>query len=303
MMVTESHSGEAHLRTARIWDVNTFRPVSTSLPLQGLNYGLSFDGKTAYTTDPKHVFVWDVKGSKLIWTRDLGQADCDTVTISPTGKEIAAVSKADGLVEVWEIGNDNPRLVIKQDAISADFDPTGTRIVTCDGNLHFYDVKSGRELFPAFYDNFMNVRRHFDSTGGRFLILEENNGARVIDTSTGTNLLRIKSKYNVRGAHWSVDSTKIILTTAFGPAQVFDALTGKLEQTISGDDILDLWVLNGDRWALCSRFKKPLEVWDLTTGLKVQTLDDSDSCEDPVKSTLVTEGKDGLLKLWRERAK
>ena len=261
MIVVEPDRTHPDVRVARVWDLVAVKPLSGPLPMGWLDYGLSFDGKIAFTTDHKHVWVWDVTTSRLRWTLELNQTNLGGVAISPDGTEIVAISEADKSVKVWRIGSAEPRLSINQDALHPDFDPTGKRIMTFDGFLHIDDARSGHELFAGISDTF-GGRHRFDSTGRRYLILDEPGGAHVIDTATGKTLLTINSSYSIKGARWSVDSDKIVLV-ADHAAQIYDAATGKLERTIVGDDMFDFWVLPGGRWAICQWFKKPLEIWDL----------------------------------------
>jgi len=307
MIVPERHPANKKKEMARVWDIATLKPVTEMLRLGWLNYGLSFDGKVAFTTDPEHIWVWDVPTSKLLWTKELHQTQSDGVAISPDGTEIVAISEADKSIKVWRVGSDDPRLSIKQTAaaFSVDFDPTGKRIATiCDNLLHIYDVETGHELFPGFdpYGIPEDLRHHFDSTGRRFLDLQDW-GARVIDTATGKTLLRIESKHNIELARWSADSDKVVLVANSDAAQIYDAATGRLERTIVGDHMFNAWVLPGGRWAICQRYKKPLEVWDLTTGQNIQTLDVSEYATLYLAgSKLVTKDVYGVMKFWQLRA-
>jgi WD40 repeat protein len=312
MIAVEPLGTNRNMHVARVWDLDAVKPVTGPLPLGSLDYGLSFDASVAFTTDREHIYVWDVITSRLIWTKEIHQSESqlDGAAIKPDGTEIMAVSEADKSVKVWRVGSDHPRLSISQTdvAISIDFDPTGKRIVTlCDGLRQFYDAQTGRELFPGvvyFPDRLSDLTHHFDSTGRRFLELQDQ-GARLIDTANGKPLLRIQTNDNVSLARWSVDSDKIALSMPHGKAQIYDAATGKFERTIVGDeDLFNCYILPGSRWAICERSgRRPLEVWDLTTGQMVQTLSGSWYCRAaPVSSTLITTDAGSVVKIWRLRA-
>jgi hypothetical protein len=87
-------------------------------------------------------------------------------------------------------------------------------------------------------------------------------------------------------------------------AEIYDAITGKLERTIAGKDMANFWILPGGRWALCERDAKPLEVWDTSTWQRVQTLSGSKYCDpDPVSSILVTRDGEGVVKIWQDSSR
>src|SRR5690348_16636057 len=86
----EPDRDEATQRFVRVWNLDTAQPVSGRLPLGWLSYALSHDGRTAFTTDRKHVYVWDVTTSNLRWTLALDQTHLHGVAISPDGTELLA---------------------------------------------------------------------------------------------------------------------------------------------------------------------------------------------------------------------
>jgi WD40 repeat protein len=307
LIATEPQTERWEMKRVRVWDLYTARPLSGPLPFNW-DYGLSADGKIAFTTDTEHIRVWDVATSRQLWTIELHHGQLDSVAISPDGTEIAAISEVDKSVKIWRIGSDKPRLSIKQTeaSISVDFDPTGKRIATISGRVQIYDAQTGNQLVPELYAaTDWDIRHLFDSTGRRFLELLDG-VTRVIDTATGQALLRIESKEIVDEAGWSADSDKILVRESHHMVyHIYDAANGTLERTIGGDvnDVTRAWILHGGRWAIVERFRKPLEVVDLTTGQKVQTLGDSQYCAcGPFGSTLVTEDSNRLKRIWKLRA-
>jgi len=306
MIAVESRPVPWKMRRARVWDLALGKATTGPLSPASYFYGLSFDGRIAYTTDRDHICVWDVATSRLLWTKQFHLTGYGGIAMSRDGKQIAAASEADNSVKVWQVGSDQPRLSIKQSdtATSVDFDRTGKRIATIsDGALQIYDAQTGEQAFPQFLpQSDWDLKHHFDLTGKRFLKLRDY-GATVLDTTTGKTLLTIESKHNVGMVRWSVDSDKIVLVAMGEAAQIYDASTGKLDRTIASSDIRNLWIMPGSRWAVCQRDREPLEVWDLATGNKVQTLTGSLHCDpDPVSSTLVTTNGEKLVKIWRLRS-
>lgn len=111
--------------TARVWDVSTLKPLCNSLPATGPDYGLTFHGKIAFTTDDKTIRFWNVDTSKLIRATKITQGELKDVAISPDCTQFLAIVKGEQAVEVWHTGEARPRLLIKQDAVDVAFDPTG----------------------------------------------------------------------------------------------------------------------------------------------------------------------------------
>jgi WD40 repeat protein len=292
---------------ARVWDAMTAKPLTRPFPLGRIDHGLSFDGATALTTDPEHIWVWDVATSRLRWETKLRQTPGVSAgaALSPDGTEIVAASEVDKSLKVWRVGSDQPKFSIQQADVanSVDFDPTGKRIASVsDGELQIYDAQSGQQLFTGYPTSISNLRQHFDSGGRRFLDLY-NGDARVIDANTGEPRLRIESTRDARDARWSADSDQIIQVTFDNEVDAYDAATGRIKHIVYGDDVSDFWVLHGGRWAVCQSRNKPLEIWDLTAHRKVQTLDGCQYClRDPAGSTLVTSDGTAFITIWRLRA-
>jgi len=309
--------------TVRVWDIRTLKPSSQPLPQSGPDYGLTFDAKVAFTTDQKDIRFWDVATSKLRWAAKVTEGELEHAAISADGAQFLTIAEGEHAAEVWRTGETRPRLELMHERlpIFAQFDPTGRFIATDDGwTFHLFSVETGREICPPIHYSsavYNDLTRSFDLAGDRILI-EQQRGFTVVATATGKTLLDVTlgdpaSGIVTHNARWSADSKMIVVTAEndeFGPphepARIYDAATGKLERTIGvGSNILECWVTPGARWALCLPEQppvlQPLEVWDLQSGQRVQTLDSNDVYVSPDASVVLTLGPRGLATVWRLR--
>lgn len=298
--------------TVRVWDVSTLKPLCDPLPDPGMLYGLSYDGKIAFTTDDHSVRVWNVDSSKLICATKITDGMLYDVAISPDGSRFLTMTKSEPAVKVWRTGETRPRFVIKQDAVDAAFDRTSTRIVIDDGPVtHIFSVVTGNEAcprIPAYKLTLPDLTALFDLTGQRFLMQEEA-AFKVVDTTTGEvrffvaiNEFGGSSENKDEIVRWSSDATKIVATSVALPqsARIYNGTTGKLERTF-GTNVIDCRVGPGAHWAV--GFVGPSDhcfhVWDFKSGEEVQKLNLAIGCISPDCSTVVTMPEGELDAIWR----
>lgn len=293
----------------RLWDV-TLKPLCDPLPDTGPDYGLTFNGKIAFTTDDKSIRFWDVDASKLIRATKITDGELTHVAISPDGSRFLAIVNGEKAVEVWRTGGARPRLLIKQDAVDAAFDPTGTRIViNCGGAMRIFLAETGKEACPriSFSSHYLpELAELFDSTG-RQLLLRDLDAFKVVDTTTGKVRFRVvleeflADNEDTESVRWSADYSRISATLfSPHPARIYDVATGRLERTV-GTNVGECWVGPGAHWAIgfCSKVSAPFAVWDLPSGRLVQSLKLDGSAVSPDCSTIVTGREDGLDAIWR----
>lgn len=301
--------------TARVWDVATLQPICDPLSEAGLAYGLTFDGKIAFTTDDHSVRFWNVDSSKLICATRITDGILYDVAISPDGSRFLTMTKGEPAVQVWRLGETRPRIVIKQDAVYIAFDRTGTRILTYAGReTHIFSAETGKETCPRILAEKLtlpDLTALFDLTGRR-LLMQEEAAFKVVDTTTGKTrfFVAIDEFYGSSENHdevvrWSSDASKIVATSVAQPqpARIYDGATGKLERTF-GTNVVDCWVAPGGRWAV--GFVGPSDqcfhVWDLKSGEEVQKLNltvGPVGCISPDCSTIVTMPEGKLDAIWR----
>jgi WD40 repeat protein len=172
----------------RVWDAATLQPLCGPLPETGPAWGLTFDGRIAFTTDFQNIRLWNVDTSKLICVTKVTDGKLDDVAISPDGRQFLTFAEGGHAVEVWRAGETRPRLIIKQDLVLAAFDPTGTRIaIYAAGKIYICSAETGKKVCPLIsYRSLIRpeLTELFDPTG-RWLIVYEYDGFLVVDVATG----------------------------------------------------------------------------------------------------------------------
>ena len=237
----------------KVWDCRTLEPLTGPLRQEHIkSYGLSTDGKFAFSSDNNSVRVWDVSTSKLISAISATDNQLDFVSISADGKWLVTIANDDKPpVAIWRVGEAHPTRWLAQSspAFSAVFDPSGKWIVTDDGGIHLFRVQSVREILPPVFTDdrhFYRVRIGFDPSGRRVLVPQDC-GYTVVETATGKELSAVKFGFevNTNRARFSTDGKFIAVTTlhnlAYGDARIYDALSGQLRDEI-GSGVGDCWI-------------------------------------------------------------
>ncbi len=145
-------------------------------------------------------------------------------------------------------------------------------------------------------------RAQFDPEGKR-LLLAQGYGFIIVDADTGDE--RVQGRFDdwfwTGELRFSGDVKRVAIATwnrgDFGPVRVFDAASGRLEREF-GTDMYDCQIGPGGRWAWCSTVGPPTsvqQVWDLTTGSKVQTIEQSGGASmSPDGSTVLVSKQVGI---------
>ena len=311
--------GKPRWDRVRLWDARSLKPLTEPLVQDTEIWycGVTAHGKMVFTADRKAIRLWDVATSKLRSTiKVMDEKLLYRVDFSADGTRFTTIVKDEHAVAVWRTGDARPTLLLPHERgpSSAVFDPTGTRIITDDGLFHVFATDSGREICPPIgSDNeyFSEVKVRFDSSGHRLLV-PQGHGFTLIDLPTGKTLTDVKiadpKVDKVYDVQFSVDDTKISVTTVGGmlvdgPARIYDAATGKFEREI-GSAVVECKIGPGGRWILCRPpGERPLELWDLAGGVKVQTFPKGNAHHlSPDGSFILFESggiPGSLLEVWR----
>ena len=300
-------------KAARVWEARTLKPLTEPLrqPDLGL-FGVSADGKTAFTANDLEVRIWDVATSKLRSSTRAASVRLLSVDISPDGRDFLTVDVGDHPISSWHAGEARPRFSLDGAAISAEFNPAGTAFVV---NLHrkefrLHAADTGRVLFapiPSDDTYFTPCRARF-TLDGRRLVAARKFGFVVVDTTTGKTLTKIElnNGEEVREVRFSPDGQSVVLPDQSanpGAVRVYDIATGKLQHKF-GSKIDDCQIIPGGRLALCSRWPAAPELWDLTAGKIVQVFPitgEYDTFLSPEGSVVLFSPTRGLTQVWHLR--
>jgi WD40 repeat protein len=299
--------------TVRLWDAHTLKPLTDSILHDDIRHcGVTANGKMVFTADKKEIRIWDVATSTVRASIKVTDTLLASVAFNADGTRFATIPRDDEhTVSVWRTGDAVPTLLLRHERQpgSAVFDTTGTRIVTDDGAFHIFATDSGREIgppIPTDTDSLRDIRARFDSSGRRLLV-PQGRGFTLVDLTTGKTVTDVKLDDRVSDVQFSVDGTQISATTedllgAYGPARIYDTTTGKFEREI-GSDVAECEVGPGARWILCFPIRKKgaqsPELWDLASGVKVQTFPETDVHLSPDGALILFKSERGLSEVWR----
>jgi len=270
---------------ARVWNARTLAPLTKPLIQDGAKYvRLSGNGKVVLTADDQKVRLWDVPSSKLLAEVQATHSYLRTIDINPDGTRFVAIDEGDiETAAVWQAGRTQPRFSARQQGLltSAEFDPTGTYIVTHAYSKAFaiWTADAGQAVCPPIESDdrsWLCCRAQFDSTGRR-LVLPQDRGFTLIETSTGKLLsnVTLAGSAHADRVRFSGDGKKLAVTTSNpGPVQIYDAAAGKWVREL-GSDVFDCQISPEGRWALCTPLHRTLadvpQLWDIGTGREVQS--------------------------------
>ncbi len=222
------------------------------------------------------VSIWSVKDGKEVhrWTHPFALSM--SATFSPDGKRVAVGDSRWGLV-LWDVesGKEVFRLSTPGGAARIAFSPDGKVLATSSptGAIRLWDAATGK-LFSApepDVDSFPCLRFSGDSKrvfGGTDVCL-------VWDAATGHELkrftdphpLEIKHLSDVRILALSPDESLLALSRPHEKISLRDAATGKVKQTLQGDDPTWRLLFAPDGRRLISIGNKDVvHVWDTASG-------------------------------------
>jgi WD40 repeat protein len=248
---------------------------------------LTPDGKTLMTAGEGSVLVWDVATSTLRWRVTSG-GTLSLAEISPDGGTILTVVKEHfDEVAVWrQKSPGRPDMMLRHGnwAVSAEFDPTGTRVVTHEflAGFRVWSADTGKEIGPMIRSSVNSSRRFlakFDASG-RLLVVPQRFGITVRDVATGKMILDTSWEEG-QGRPIDVqflggDGRYVVVSVNEHvnpfPLRIYDVRTGAMERELPAARCTSSDT--SGRWALCtfgSGVDARTELWDVKRGVEVQS--------------------------------
>lgn len=314
--------------SVRLWNARTLKPVTEWLRHPELDaFSVSADAKTVFTSAGGQVRVWDVATSKPRTAVKVDPKRLRFFDSAADGKRFLTVSSDLNTLIVWNATGDRPAEIYRvqnvHNLISAQFDPTGTYIAAEEfaGPFVLVLADTGREVCPAF------DTQASDTSSAPYQAQFDPSGRQVaVPLQWGLRMLECSSGKTVAETHWdryletgkicfSPDGLLVAVTTndlrrlENGPVFLFEVKTGRRIRAF-GDQVFLCQIAPGGRWALCNIGGHEVggpEVWDLQTGVRVQTLSpppsDSDHCAtmSPDGQTILAGMGQGTISVWRMR--
>ncbi len=191
---------------------------------------------------------------------------------------VLAAEMAVGALGGWN--RDLPITILEghtNELYSAQFNPTGTRIVTAsvDGTARLWDVTTGQMLVTLTGHTGRVSSAEFNLDGTRILTGSYDNTARVWDSTTGQTLTTfVGHEGALVHAHFSPDGTRIVTASpADKSARVWDARSGNALVTLAGYTNMCITAqFSPDGTRIVTAGDGTAHVWDAVTGKVLATL-------------------------------
>jgi WD40 repeat protein len=276
------------------------------------------------TRDEREAILWDVATSRVRATVHVANGKLEFAEVSPDGSRVLTVESRDPFhVRVYAAGEGVltvPQLRRRHEGenpagLSAQFDPTGTRIVSALQSARTYKMHyadgSKRALGWTIDSNdrtSIDYIPKFDPRGGQFVIPNREN-LEIWDCEGGERMIRSgfhKASMPLE-VFFSTDGSRISAVVEQGgepTCQVFDADTGKFQRSFAAG-VTDCRLIGpGGRLAMCDSYEadRPAELWDVETGAVLQRVGDEwlrEASPDGVTLLFATPTK--RTSLWRLR--
>ena len=241
--------------TARLWDPATGKTIKTLAGHTDSVFCTYFSpdgGKLATASEDKTVKLWDTSTGKLLQSLTAGDGVL-CCSISPDGQTLAAGSRK-GTIWMWKTSGELARTIpcdaagVKNDGTySVCFSPDGKGLVSGsrDGNVRLWDVASGAKLLT------------FERDAGR--ASHEDRVNAVCFSPDGQVIA--SGSYDGAICFWDVRTGKLKWTS--NPQPQADAPDGVATVRFSPD---------GKLLASGSRFDGTIRLWDVGSGLALQTI-------------------------------
>jgi WD40 repeat protein len=299
----------------RIWDAGLGKELLTLRESKGaapFSPTFSPDGRHVVTVAPdKTLHIWDA-GREMVYDPLLrAWHGLTSAALTPDGRRLvvsphAARSGGPAVVEVWDVGADQPRAVLRgqaEDIRLISTDAAGDKVLTYghDGTARVWETATGREtarlkgfdvpLDRATADSRYSAFYILLSPDGRYAVWQVGWGQGVLvwDAATGEELrqqFRAEEPDQLRGVYFSADGklafTPLHTKRAGGPrftmpdhGAVWDTQSGRLIVSLPRPVAKQFeWgfafpVFSPDgRW-VCSTGIDEARIWDASTGKEV----------------------------------
>jgi len=310
--------------TVKIWDAATGTKLLTLFGhasfLNGAVY--SPDGKRlASTSEDGTAKLWDAETGKLLLTLSGHTSGVENVAFSPDGNRLYTASR-DGTLKIWDVslaaGSDWLNLAGHTNRVrSVAYRPDGKQLATLgyDGALKIWDAVSGKELRSIPLTNMIDSMNSGGnalvggvsySPDGQRLAYNDLNTTKIIDATSGAEILSLLSESAMNDAVFSPDGTQVAVTSEGSGTEIYNSNTGRLLiQLPTGLGYNGRIDFSPDGTRIASAKDNGADVWDVTTGKKLVTFSGHGEgvaldgiAYSPDGKWIATSGTDATIKVW-----
>jgi WD40 repeat protein/serine/threonine protein kinase/tetratricopeptide (TPR) repeat protein len=233
---------------------------------------------------------------------------------SPDGRYLAAVSRFDETVQVWDATTGRPSVTLRGHALAPfclSWSPDGTRLASCgyDGSARLWDVATGRQLMLRPCNGRRVMAVCWGPDGRRVATLSlDGTMVQVWDAETGRQVLGFSPRTgNPQAMSWGPRAPYLAVGEEGGTITLWDANTGREGPSLPGHttwvQTLD-WSPDGRRLASGSQ-DQTVRLWDVEKRAGVLLRGHAGIVWQvqwsPDGSQLASAGDDGSVKVWDTR--
>ena len=232
---------------------------------------------------------------------------------SPDGSKIA-VSGVDGLLQIRDTSNQIIRTFMgpTTDIRTVDWSPDGTKIVSGgnDGVVRVWDVSNGQPLATLTGLIAYNFQVDWSPDGNKILATGKGNPNSLIvwNASTYQQIAAVDAGQAL-GAHWSPDSTKIVVGQGSGYVSIYASTLGNptTSYSIDGSVITANWSPDGTKivagTSIPGNDANQIKIWDVNTGNVIATYPGHTSMVGSVNFSpngqqIASASNDGTVRVW-----
>ena len=261
----------------RLWDIepeavenkkHLFKHAAT------INSGVfSPDGTKVLTADNDSTArMWDVATAKEIYSIHL-ENTVNSAVFSPDGTKMLTASD-DSTTRIWDVatGKQTDSLKLKYQVYRAVFNSSGTSILTAGAEANYiiiWDIRA--KPTPEIIDSFRYLAditsAVFSDNGKAILIASGDNGAHILDATSGKQLISFSHDDQVRSAVYSPDGNTVLTASFDNTARLWDVVTGKQKgPSMKHDGAVNSAVFSPDgRWIVTVGFDGAAHLWNSST--------------------------------------
>jgi WD40 repeat protein len=278
---------------ATIWNTSSGRPLRQLLEPAGATSssasfnpeinGASFspNGNEVVTVGGDAARIWSVAtGKQLEVLQQSGPDDMSTAAFNPAGTEVVTTEKN---AAVWDVGADQPRLVVDEPADAglndAVFSPDGSQILTAsgDGTARIWSATTGAQQLVLTEPGGAVLNGATFSADGKEVVTASNDGTTTVwDAATGVPTLVLRGHRGaVFSASFSPDGKEVITASEDGTAKIWDAQPVGTRRVLAEPTRSALYAVGVSRSGtevVAAGENGTATVWDAATGHLVHHL-------------------------------
>jgi WD40 repeat protein len=206
-------------------------------------------------------------------------------------------------VAILELPSGKPRGTLRTEGqvISADFDPTGSHVITAGENGHVDLWRPDGEHEVAFVGHTRDVHSAAFSSDGRRVVTASHDGtARVWDAMTGRQVATFDHQEDVNVARFDRTGERVIAGSGGRRLAIWDIATGQASPLPQTGPVTAV-ALDERNLAIAGTLSGVIELWDADAKLEIGRFRHADftSSADVAGDRFVTSSHDGHVVTWR----